>query len=949
MSNGADKLNGHFSQRLLNEELYSLHKIIENINYDEPSEPDTSTNGALWRDGDNLKYSDGNKWNPLFKSKFAIIDDISSPTQPINPVYNQLWIDNGVLKYYNGSSFVVLKADTADTQTNAFDYYNYLLIHCLKQFGENYASGTSAASYFSKTINSQEWQKTSSDSVYSYTILQTEYQMQSDIGYLLTTDISSGSNTVYKQPLDDTEYQIFIDVQGNITIYVNELRNVTISLVGRESISGVSGAKINTYLVPNANNDRIFFDGIETDKHTRYNDVTMMIDPKDIGSANVSLAHVDGKYLSDIKQNIILVSRTSPYVNIKEEYQNTNTEYYIYNANTKQMQLMIKYEIAPDYIVIPNGIMLTKSALNKYLTTDMDQTFVIAVTFSFKSFKTKGALKYYTNIIENVEDGIFIPDTTITTNNSFLLVDNQYIESFTVKNNKLFIPNYSGKHKIILVKCGKRHIFAAITHNEDGIITISKHILDQFTTPILCVNNYYYTKEDLTLNTALQLYTFDMNYLDAQYLQIVEAKDLFVKSGVVDESNTIVCSYTEIPLDNDYLLMMNHKLCDNNTIVRSKTSGSLYSKHINEGKHYLLFKSTESEFAINTTISSSKIYLDKFDNVLTYIDGILTCNTQQVNLTYPEYQDQVILNEQNGFNLYNPADKTSTAITDQKIIDALSSVLYNTYSIDNQIISFDNKNNKYTGKRYAIYAYSYGNSVEKKIITGEINDPDNTDGIYYLNGSDQYTLGTNELSIYINGIRQYPDTYTELSPISFKLDTITDSVITYVIEPLENQETISYEYCVIDKTNRIQGYKNTYSTDSILSNGFIKVFKNGVRLNNTEYSIKNSFTIQFDEATDDDVFLIESRNDYSIREASLPVEFDTIKWLAYNNYNGYEIPDDLILSRDSILIYLNGLLIGDNSCYILDRVNNTIALDTQARTLLDLNTKDNGFITFEWR
>ena len=81
----------------------------------------------------------------------------------------------------------------------------------------------------------------------------------------------------------------------------------------------------------------------------------------------------------------------------------------------------------------------------------------------------------------------------------------------------------------------------------------------------------------------------------------------------------------------------------------------------------------------------------------------------------------------------------------------------------------------------------------------------------------------------------------------------------------------------------------------------------------------------------------------------MPIEFDTIKWLAYNNYNGYEIPDDLILSRDSILIYLNGLLIGDNSCYILDRVNNTIALDTQARTLLDLNTKDNGFITFEWR
>jgi len=440
-----------------------------------------------------------------------------------------------------------------------------------------------------------------------------------------------------------------------------------------------------------------------------------------------------------------------------------------------------------------------------------------------------------------------------------------------------------------------------------------------------------------------------MNYLNVQYLHIIESKDLFIKSGIVDESNNIICSYTEVPLDNDYLLILNNELCDNNFIIRSKTSGALYSKYISEGKRYLLFKSSSTGFAINTTISSSKIYIDKFDNLLTYVDGTLTCNTQQVNLTHPEYQDQIVLNDQNQFGLYDSINKTTTSISNQKLIDALSSVLFNTYSIDNQTISFDNANNKYTGKRYAIYAYSYGNSVEKKIITGEINDPSNTDGVYFLNGSDQYTLGANELSIYINGIRQYPGTYTELSPISFSLENPTDSVITYVIEPLENQETISYEYCIIDKDNRIKGYKNTYATDSILSNGFIKVFKNGVRLNNSEYSIKNSFTIQFEEATDDDVFLIESRNDYSVREAILPVQFDTIKWLAYNNYDGYEIPDDLILSRDSILIYLNGLLVGDNSCYILDRANNTIALDEQARTLLDLNTKDNGFITFEWR
>lgn len=937
-------LNGHFSYRLYNEQLFDLHKIIENINYNGSSDPDASYAGALWLDGDNLKYAGNNKWNPLYKDKFQITEFITSATQPENPIYGQLWIDRGILKYFDGSSFTTLKADTVQSQITDFDYYNYLIIHCLKEYGESYLNDVSDSTFYSKTVYKADWKYTGANNIYYYTILQTDHQLKNNFAYLLTSDILVGSGTYYKHELDDTEFQITTDATGNIIVYINDPKDITIDLIGVKSTSAIgNNTKVKTYLVPNAKNDRVFFDGLETEKHDYINDVTMTIDSSLINGQNISLAHVDPKYLSDIKKNIIYVSDSQPYINIKPEANNTWSEYYIYDMSDDKLKLLVKYEGTPDFVETPNGIMLTKSALSKYFTDTQKQSFVVVLTFCFKAFKTKGTVKKIVNTINDIDNGITV-DTNVNYDNTYLIVDSEYTPNYSITDNHFEIVDFNGSHDVKLILCAKKTHITDIPHNDDNIIVLPSTLFDGFNKPMICFNGKMYSVEKFLTDDSS--YMIEMDYHTIDYLDIIETSSNVVKTGIIN-NNCIECTYEDVGISDAYFVIIDNIAYDSKDIVRNKTNGSLYSKYIKNGLEYVIMLDN-SDFIINENIASKKINIDRADDMLVYVNGEPVFNKTKINLSKANYNNQITCTDNTNY-LYT-VDGTEITISDNKLTETITKII-NAFAYQNDSIEF---NDRYVNQEYVLYSYTYGNIVEQPIITGEIDgSAGSEDGTYYLNDSDQYTVNANTLSIYINGIRQYPGTYTELNSISFKLDKPTDSIITYVIEPLEGTETQSYKYCITNNENKLAAYQNTYIVDNILANGYIKVYKNGARLNDFDFEIKSPNTIYIKDSVDSDVFLIESRNDYTLRENVMPIVFDKTIWNADIKYTSdlgtSYLPEEFIINHDTVLVYINGLLLGDRSCYEIDKINNTIELCDEAKLLLDSTQADNGYVTFEWR
>ena len=76
-----------------------------------------------------LKYFDGTSWNIMFKDKFKITEFLLHGEQPPNPIESQLWIDDGTLKYYNNGEFRPVKAVPYDVgSVNPLGFEDFLII-----------------------------------------------------------------------------------------------------------------------------------------------------------------------------------------------------------------------------------------------------------------------------------------------------------------------------------------------------------------------------------------------------------------------------------------------------------------------------------------------------------------------------------------------------------------------------------------------------------------------------------------------------------------------------------------------------------------------------------------------------------------------------------------------------------------------------------------------------
>ena len=150
----ARKFNvGRQNEVLLNDKHNHLYEIIKN--YSNNSNPNNSQvplleeseqnipKGALWLDDYNsvdnadLKYFDGQGWKKLFNNKFKLVEFLLDETEPQNAINGQLWIDNGVLKYYNNGQFCPIKAISYDTEVvTLYGYEDFAIISPMKNTGD---------------------------------------------------------------------------------------------------------------------------------------------------------------------------------------------------------------------------------------------------------------------------------------------------------------------------------------------------------------------------------------------------------------------------------------------------------------------------------------------------------------------------------------------------------------------------------------------------------------------------------------------------------------------------------------------------------------------------------------------------------------------------------------------------------------------------------------------
>lgn len=951
------RINGHFSEKLYNEELHALYEILKYINHTGITEPDANTNGALWRDGNELKYAFNNQWNLLFSDQFKITSNLTSATVPTNPVYGQLWIDNGTLKYFNGTEFVVAKAEASEQAYNSFGFYNYLQIHNLEPYGENFVSNVNSAAQYHLTIEDSAWVYNAETLTYSYSIPQAEYGLKSDFTYSLIAEMFDGSDSYVLTELDDTEYQFSVNLNGTITIFVKDAIRCHLNLFGTQlSVNETDDTRIATYLVPNAKEDKVFISGLETQKHNLVNDVTVSLPTDDILNKNVSLVHVNSDYLSNVTTNLFYVTSTSPYVYIREEFNNSYTEYYIYDVNSDSMKLLSKYEFAPDYVSIPKGIVLTATAIDKYLCNDHQNTFVAAITYEFQSYKTKGSLRKSANKIFDTSNGIYINNESYV-GDTILFVDEEYISDYSITHtdsgNYLYITDYSGEHEVSLISVPRKLIIDSPESYDDGIMYISKDTINDFVVPMFVINKNIYFLDDFVYDSANNCYKTSINRDTVGKYEIVDAGDMFVQNGIVSNANYIGCSYDTIPDGNDFIVIVNHSLYDKSAIVRNLDNGNIYGSSIHAGDTYAVLRDVNSSFLVRSKMASSQVFLDRFDNAVVYIDGSLALSEKEINLEDYLYHSQIVKHD-GEFYAYDATNNVRTFINDSHILEILKNHL-NMYTATHDDILFTGSD--LDGKRYSVFAYQYGNSVEQPLLSGELDGIEGEYVTYDLANGHQYSLDSNSLSVYVNGIRQYPDAYDETSPVSFTLHESTASKIMYVVEPLEGNEHLVKQYAILTKSDKIQGYSNTYHSSLSMTNGFIRLFKNGIRMPADSYVIQNPTTLYIEDACDDDVFMLESCPDYLLREVTVPIKYDQNRWTStvtdafYNGISGDNIPDALINSKDFVMIYINGLAYGAEGCYTIHSSGNAkyIELSDDIKQLLDATQSDNGFITFEWR
>lgn len=1021
MFSGNRRFSGRQGEQIYNQELYTLYEILKHF-LDTPDNPDPNVGpqsglekpGALWLDRQNnpgyahVMYKDrDNTWKPIFDDWFKIIKDIRNDNEPNEPQEGQLWIDeHGILNWYNGSIFVPIKsqiADSVDFNTNTFE--NFLLLDSLKMTGGHLIDNLQNMAKLANGII--EWKP------------RTLYKLGQIVYY---TD-SNGETLFYE--FTDKIVDWSTDMHLSATTFQGDLDRQYLVKTDLKA----------QFLIPSEMLDKLFIDGHYANKDTydRISDVCIQLSMSLYEGKTIAAVHVNPVALRNIQKRIAKIeknqSNTADYGIIR--IGPDNTEYYGFVNGFGQ--LLHKGE---HYYVNNGAICLTEKAIDIF-------DFVYCITYEFDTnIKTKGIL-YKDTVSLSKQASISIgpvdsSDKLMVFSEGFCLADIYYTHNCNDQSGIIEFKGYDKNRNIVansdeivtsiiednssvaIMKFQKRTNLSAITSdmieeaikqsNEDNNTRYIASIPydNSFKRPLVFVQN---TKSKM----ALAEFKVQNNKLVVQDVQpgaayyIVDAVkndyDTFVDSNTVNSTCKIPISDTELLTEECQPILFIDGLYVSTKDIDMSEPGFLTVNGLSKGQRYLLLKDkldSNSQLLFDGTIKSTIITLEhEIDDAVVFIENTAVidggaCTTTSTS-TEDAYHNEVrlIINEaKEKWHCFNKVTSEWEEIIDKDFIDLLNMSISG-YSITDKTISIlqDFKDVDCT-----YYAYRFADNIEKPLIKGYTDTWEEIDNeiFYRLDSEHSYPFGQNTLSVWINGVKQNIKEHYIIESVNnvskdfqktvygFKIAKPTDEkgnelsekpTAFYIIELPENRE---YKSCI---TEYISDPVNTgtYVTKSaLLTPGIPRVFVDGYRQPMESYVISNINTLTLleplvtkennkviiidengnmkpIEVESRSSILIEVRQDYTLKEKTITLSEEVMPYVlqggtaVFNSSmifaNNQSLPIDLFAAKISeICVYINGAAYGMNVSKM--QIDNVLMLNNvEANKLITVGDR----ITFEWR
>ncbi len=937
---------GRGSEQLYNEELHMLYEIIKHLpddvtDPDRVLEPTAKMSGSLWHDYDqhDLKWYDivNGKWRLFFENRFKIFSEMLSVLPPEDPIKGQLWLHQGVLCYYDGVTWQPMQALPKEASQFSLDVFrNFLIVSPLWKIGNTVVPDEEVVAY--------------------------RNALRQYLQGILDANIDSAVIG------DGTKWTF-----EHVCNLINPL---------------IPTFDDNTYcqlLVPHIDYARMFLDHeLDTEKYIRDSAVCIRYKKNDLLGVTPSLVHLNPGRLSKIKKTLIKVNRANPKIMVPAG----DTEYYGFHVGEWGGDLLIPDEDdnnLKDYTIIPDGILLSYNASQNY-------DYVLAVHYEFSWIKSSGTYSHVT--ASDSAQSYYI--------NGYNGPMNVFVEGYDIEEPYFTSDAMSGtisfKENVTDMEISMMHspwreygYIRVIDIFNRGII----YPLKKYHTPLIFVNGEAVSValDQIEPDAENQRYmvpgaTVDMAWSIVELYDEEKDFNAFYSEGYVDQQdsgNTAYIQYdiNDIPDTDTVVLFIDGLLVKKEDIEFDRINGRIYTPGLTLGQEYIVLHDKYSWLYNEETLFPA-FAANKVSESLVYLNNKLLCNESAIDIVLDETDAHGVHNEVKCFkkiiydpNAANPADQTQV-IRSYKIYDEqnkqwialepndIHDLLTFGYGYENTRRSVKLLLPYTTEDKIDVYAFGTASDVNNPLIIKNIDvnlDPNVDPGLTEILTEGAWTPGQNELRVWVNGVRIYPETGI-VHGIKEKPDgsgfylpePIWRGRVTYVIEQSETPITAE----VLGPSNITPGTVNIYKTSQPLYPGRVTVYINGIRQPQETYMIQDNYTLIFpgqrlvgnyqdypSETWVDgenihvmqhpvpDYILVEVRNDNRVEKT-----FKILQDLpAYElSVDTYHIDREILETSDEVMIFVDGLYFGAKmqDGYSLNLARGTITI-SQPEILSSMN------------
>lgn len=739
------------------------------------------------------------------------------------------------------------------------------------------------------------------------------------------------------------------------------------------------------YIVPSTYTDRIFIGSSYDDSFKRMSSVCFEYPLDSVKNKILSAVHLNPGRLTKIEKRLIKIDSKISTIDIPTK----DTEFYGFQSGKYTGDFLIESRSQEygDYIPAGDHVVLNYNTVQNY-------DYILAIHYVFSLFNSSGTINKIDNTkktfsLANVQDpinvhvnGLKLEEASyeIDKNNKVVILEDDisdldvqiftplrkqfgYIRETDLEGNGYIVLQKKVSVPLVFVGGILIHpLYGGLRFEGNKIIIPNYTGTDSMKNLSWCVidlvdgHGNVVNKSQGRLSTSYKYSLNNENYLDLDdnyhtHGSFQNEYDQYIlSSGLLKQEKSFGKIYFDnknIATEDGILVFVNGLMINDNDIVRHDQEGYLeILADIPEGSEYVVLKDVKKSLynSANTVQAFATGYLDES---IIYLNGKLLANEGCVATTdIPAIaQTKAINNEIKYFISENDPSEGIWKIYDGYNMKWLD---INEYSLENIkliVSSYSNQlssvkiNIKY-GKHddIKIFAYHYSGSLPGVLKYGEAYyHPIGDDNLHiYDLGKSAYQHDQKVLNVFCNGIKMVPNIdFKEIekaNSIEIVKNVKPEDVITYIIEPIENTNTIGHSTIILDEKDALQ--PNIYTIGEMnnaanLYEGRLTVYINGVRLPKENWLIIDSrkimiktpdyITVGSSDNYPESVFvkdkkkifvtnnvadqiMIEIRKDFDRQEKTIEIDENTMEIYPEK----YGIPLDILNTQDEILFYLNG-------------------------------------------